>query len=117
MRHSRRILAVERADAFTSAPTLAFAQAAGDGGDAGVHAGGARTGALNLATRKLYETSTQRRWEPNSPTSQKAVYDIEQKFLPAYSSLVGESPLAICIGAVDPRRRPLRHSLPFVVSA
>ena len=60
MRRGRRIAALGLAAAFVSAPTLAFAQAAGDRSDAGVDADDARTDAL-LGTLNLSTPSTLRK--------------------------------------------------------
>src|SRR6476659_4178508 len=58
MLHLRGLAAVGLAAAFACAPTLAFAQAAGDRSDAGIDADDARTdallGTLNLATPQPY---------------------------------------------------------------
>jgi hypothetical protein len=58
MQRGRRIAALGLAAAFVCAPTLAFAQAAGDRSDAGIDADDARTdallGTLNLATPAPY---------------------------------------------------------------
>jgi hypothetical protein len=60
MRHWRRTAAFGLAAALACAPTVAFAQAAGDRSDAGVDADDARTdallGTLNLATPQPYGT-------------------------------------------------------------